>query len=168
MRLDRTLCLSMLMTLLSLPAHAADVDDAKACAKVEDATTRLACYDAVFRPAPAPIRDMAPSEVVSATPPAAAEPAPDPRSVEQFGAVDLAEPEKSTVREIEATIVSVRKLRSRARVLELDNGQVWREKRLKKSLRLEEGDTVRIKAGSLGLHKLFSGGRTSTDVERVE
>jgi len=173
-REKRGLCRIAILVAVAFPAVAtADVaDDARTCAGVENADARLACYDALFRPdqeepaavpaspAAEPVRttaESAPAKEIAAAPAAA-----------ELGADDLRRtqpPERPT--ETTAVIVSIDELRSGARLFELDNGQVWREKRNKPGLRLSAGDEVRIKAGSLGSYKLFGGGKTSTSVERI-
>jgi hypothetical protein len=70
--------------------------------------------------------------------------------------------------EIRATILSISRRRSGARVFSLDNGQVWAEKSEERRLRLDSGDSVRIEAASLGSFKLFGSGKYSTRVSRIE
>jgi len=69
--------------------------------------------------------------------------------------------------QIYATVVDIKTRHYGERIITLDNGQVWEEDEPSSSVRLEVGDSVRIKAGSLGSFKLFGSSKRSTKVQRV-
>jgi len=170
-----------LLALLFTAAAASAEPDLTECANEQSDAARLACYDRMARGAADDDRQA--SEAKSEAEPQAADPAvagaTEPgaatdetaAAIDNFGmnrnvaaANDQAPPELD---QIYATIVEIETRRYGKRVFTLDNGQVWVEQSTAKSVRLEPGDEVRIKAGVLGSFKLFDSNRRSTRVERI-
>lgn len=166
------------------PAVGAEPDLSE-CVKEQSDAARLACFDRVAQgaaesdqPAPAATKTQEPpaaaAESSQPAPPATepgASPEGEAEAIDNFGmnrnvaeANDTAPPELD---EIQVAIVDIETLRSGKRVFTLDNGQVWMEQSVAKSLRLKPGDEVRIKAGVLGSFKLLDANRRSTRVERI-
>lgn len=149
------------------------------CGDVVDDAERLACYDRIARqpdggedegldPAPA----TAAQSEDEIRPTGTTDGGEDVLQAEaDFGVeprMRQAESEKSKLREIYATVVSIDQTSSGKRVFTLDNGHVWLEQTLTRRLKLKPGESVRIKAGSLGSYKLFGEGKVSTKVERIQ
>lgn len=156
------------------PAEASD--KLMECADVANETERLACYDRETARIQAPasaapvVQEVAPAAPQAATVATSKTDAP-PANVDDFGKDEKMrreerEEESGPVKEIHAVIVSIEQSRYGKRTFTLDNGQVWTEKFVMKAMRLESGDTVRIKSGSLGSYKLYGSGKVSTKVER--
>jgi hypothetical protein len=171
-----------------------DLDD---CAGLLDDAQRLACYDRVAGQsgsgtdaaidtlpvaAPAPPAEASPtavrallgateeSEIEAAAGQAAGGSEGAQRAEDDFGAgprMRRNENAETELREIHASVVSIDQTASGKRVFYLDNGHVWREQSKSRSLRLSPGESVRIKAGSLGSYKLFGNGKVSTKVDRM-
>ena len=161
--------------------------DLTECLNERNDAARLACFDRVAegaaesgQPVPAATKTQEPPAAAAAAEssqplPPAADPGASPdekaEAIDNFGmnrnvaeANDAAPPELD---QIHVSIVEIETLRSGKRVFTLDNGQVWMEQSVSKSLRLEPGDEVRIKAGVLGSFKLLDANRRSTRVERI-
>lgn len=184
---------SLLIGLL-FSAHAASAQSLAECARIVDANERVQCYDRLAATeasaaAPAPAAESVPEPQPAPDP--APQPTPEPQSAPEPVTAEQAEPpqgeapaaadaeadfgvearmesgNKSELREIEATLVSIEETASGKRVFRLDNDQVWFEQSRTRRLKLEPGDTVRIKAGSLGSYKLIGNAKISTKVERL-
>lgn len=170
-----------LSALLFMAAAVSAEPDLSECAEEQSDAARLACYDRVARGAtdddnqPSEAKAAAEPHAMDAAVPNAAE--PDATTDETAAAVDnfgmnrnvAAANEKTppALDEIYATIVEIETKRYGKRVFTLDNGQVWVEQSTAKSVRVEPGDEVRIKAGVLGSFKLIDSNRRSTRVERI-
>ncbi|HLT89672.1 MAG TPA: hypothetical protein VKZ85_01915 [Woeseiaceae bacterium] len=161
------IALLVLLAGAASPALAEEVPDAfRRCAGLEDDAERLACYDRAVgreiagRTAQAPeATDGVPE---SARAPAAAEPA---AAVAGFG---LPTERKEGIREISATVERITVRANGERIFTLDNGQVWVEDSPTRSVRVKEGDTVRIRAGLFNSFRLSVGeSRRSTAVDRA-
>jgi hypothetical protein len=159
--------------------------DLTECLKERSDAARLACFDRVAagaaesgQPVPAATKAQEPPAAAaesSPPPPPVADSGASPdekaEAIDNFGmnrnvaeANDTAPPELD---QIHVSIVEIETLRSGKRLFTLDNGQVWMEQSVAKSLRLKPGDEVRIKAGMLGSFKLLDANRRSTRVERI-
>ena len=116
----------------ALFAGSANADEQPAttdCAAIESAEERLACYDAEAKTDPV----ASPQE-------------------EDFG---LAKPKSETEGEsLTGQIVGVWKDAYRKLIIELDNGQIWRQIETKRFSAVV-GDVVVIRHGSLGSYKLY-------------
>lgn len=132
------------------------------CARVPEASARLACYDAAFPP----VRDEAAL--------AAAAEARREQAVKDFGldAGQLREraPESERVElpsRIEASVARVTERGNGQRVVTLDNGQVWLLTEATSKGPLKEGDRVTLRAGALGSYVLVTPGRATLRARRV-
>ena len=130
------------------------------CAVLKASAERLACYDRVVA------RLAAGAEAVSAS-----------SSAEQmFGMVDglprqEERSENATPREqlpsITARVQSLRTLEDRTLLIELDNGQLWRQRSSDVTLALREGDEVTISRAAFGTFRLATPARRFARVSRV-
>lgn len=152
--------------------------DLAECQDERSDAARLACYDRKMAESKSEsdAAERSREETENSAPPAAttptsAEPASNAAQVDEFGMSARVrqedESEDAELDEIRATIVDIDTRRYGQRVITLDNGQVWVEESARKSVRLEPGDEVRIKAGPLGSFKLFGVNRRSTRVDRI-
>ncbi len=167
----------MAMLPAALPAIADDVSgQIESCATIEADEVRLRCYDQVAgrvsQRALVAADESQREEVSSAPertpvlpPPAKAAPVAD-RDVEHFG-LDISKDDIKEIDQISGRIVEIVVQTYGERVVTLDNGQVWREKSANRSLTLDVGDTVTIKSGLFGSHRLFGSGNKSSGVTRV-
>lgn len=151
--------ITLLVNTAVVSANAADAEllDALAdCRAIASASTRLDCYDALAAPTSKEIRAEAQTATVGETLSAQADPgertpAPD------FG---LATVQDRQPLRLTAEVVGVQRNRARRQIIELDNGQTWRQADSAR-LRLRPGDSVEIQAGALGsflLRKTSGGG----------
>lgn len=132
-----------------------------ACASLRENMERLACYDRLA----ARISTGADEGVSSA-------PAPLPE--EMFGlsvaAADKGRSQAAVERRgldsITAQVVSVQERRPAGVLLELDNGQMWRQLD-DKPLLIKEGDSVKISRGALGSFRLTAPSGRGARVRRV-
>lgn len=170
----------------------------RACAAVPEAGPRLACFDRlaagteradVSVPAPAGLAsDAAIVPAVAApavaalpgAPPAATAPpafpppaAAPPLSPEQkFGREKSLFAQSTSgeeaLREISATVTTVRAAKDGRRSIELDNGQVWvHTETPTREFALRAGDRVTIRRGALSSFVLLAPGQPSTRVRRT-
>ena len=171
-------------------------DDVLDCAALADDKARLTCFDQVAdsrapaaaeeppsppvepvvarepepeaAPAPAPESEPAPTATaVEATAPAA-----DP--VAQFGMNPELEAKQADgdkteeLKEISALVVEVSKRARGEHVVTLDNGQVWTEKDAEPYLRIEVGDSIKIKRNRMGGYRIIGRGNRASAVVRIE
>lgn len=177
----RRLVISLaLATLAPAGALAADgsLQQARACAAIQDSLQRLVCYDRVFAPSSAPAASVpapAPAPATAAAPAAAAAPpAADPR--ESFGADQLkrSEAERKAApepRTMTATVSQVRETRPSVFRVTLENGQVWQQMDMDSQFLVAEGDTVQIDRGRMGGYRMArtsKGGSSWVRVNRVK
>jgi hypothetical protein len=150
------------------------------CQGQTDAKARLACYDhemgklhpvadvapaappasAATMPEPAKVPAATPVAIASAAPaeqPAAAVPSdtPAPSAEERFGlnSAQLAQksaPPPPELADVNAHVVRVSPAAAGGVVLDLDNGQRWRQTSLDQDLMLKPGDPVHIRRGVFG------------------
>lgn len=164
----------------------------RACMSESDAGKRLACFDresarlskesapaarqAATPVPPVPTPPAAASAAASTAATAAAEKSP----IDKFGYrgnmaradVDRREEEeRRAAEELKATITELSTMAHGELVLTLDNGQMWQQKTSDRALRLNVGDQVTIKRGSLASFLLTSeakGAKGSMRVTRVK
>jgi hypothetical protein len=169
------------MTVAAGPVCAQDVaaDDLAACAAIEDAAGRLACFEALVPAEPAPAAE--PAAVPAPAEPAAAAVAPvaaksgaseDASGVgksvagsaadgaEAFGEEHLdGDAEKSPV--LRATVVDVTRAWDDSLSFHLDNGQIWRQIEPRRFPYPKSGDfEVEIARGMMGEYRLRVGGES--------
>lgn len=146
------------------------------CSRIVDDAERLACFDRVAQEPHAGNRrstDSAPDAQSEAEEPASATASDENTTAvaeAEFGVeprMHSAEKADSKLREIRATVISIDETKSGKRIFMLDNNQVWLEQSTSRRPQVKAGDSVRIKAASLGSYKLFGGSRVSTRVERI-
>lgn len=152
------------------PVLAAGSDDIENCADIADDARRLECYDLASsderaEEGPETARTSTPATLADSTD---AE-VPSNDAQESFGLQEEREAaeQESEPDQISARITKIEMRRNGERLFTLDNGQVWVEDAPKPSLRLDVGDTVTIKAGLFGSHRLFGSGKRSSGVDRV-
>jgi hypothetical protein len=141
----------------------------QACAAIKADSERYACYD----------REMAklvPGAVVATAGAAAVAPAAAPvlTPEQRFGLspaqADAKVSEVSapgSLESLEAKVSGIRNITNGRVLIDLDNGQVWRQVDTDVTVRLKPGDAVSIKRGTLGSYWLSSNGR-AWRVKRVK
>ena len=146
-------------------------DSLRACAAIRSDGERHACYD----------REMArllPGAVVGAAAAAHAAPSIAPAPVlspqERFGLspaqadTKVSEVTKSQpLQSLEAKVSGTRNITEGRVLIDLDNGQVWRQVDTDVTVRLQPGDPVTIKRATLGSYWLSSGKR-AWRVKRIQ
>lgn len=166
----------LLLLGLATAAEASLTDDLGRCRLIADPAARLACYDGIGAPAAAlppadgspPTGPSAPAEVAAAAPLAATAGAARQPSPEALFGVDPERSEDALMEaagiarldEIDVRVTAVRMDAEGKRVIEFDNGQVWRQLDSPPA-RLEPGDGVRIRRAAFGSYLLLrpDGGR---------
>ena len=163
----------------SLPATAQVSDEIvlnimRECAKIDDPTARLSCYDNNIRSAGGNPRSV-PGQM----------PSPDgggaivqPRSTAGgFGSDDLRsnsperfDPNRNGPRQITPTVAGVRERQPNTYLVELSNGAQWQmtESGGPSFRPPSRGDTVEIKQGALGGYLMVVGSQQAVRVERVK
>ena len=178
----RFLAVSCLLAVMPVRA-----DDSRAaeCARIEESATRLACYDAIFRPDGAVVNQAG----TTATPAAGAGPGAVPVAAgaspaQDFGltparkeqlATDassksgaVVQPPPAAPTSITARITTVAHRPTGELVVILDDGQVWVQIDTETKNRLKEGDTVTIRKASLGSFVLVTPNRVLIRVRRIQ
>jgi hypothetical protein len=137
-----------ILTTICLTAAAQVPPSLRACATEPDDGRRLACYD----------REMArlPPETSAATNP------------ERRSGLQGEHPQASPPRELVARVVKVSPTSSGGLVIELDDGQIWRQAESAPGFDLEPGSQVTIKPGALKSFWLSDGKHPSARVRRVQ
>ncbi len=120
------------------------------CARIDDDSDRLDCYDSLFRP-------------------------PPEASAERLGAEQLshseareAVPEPELPRELVSTIVAIDRRALGEHTFTLANGQKWTQKEVDPKKRFRIGDAVTIKRLSFGSYMLTTARGISSRVKRLE
>jgi hypothetical protein len=182
-----------LLAISALFGATAQAADPSLCAAIADSASRLICYDAALRPAPA-----APAAPVAKAPPAAPAPAPVAKAAPAVAAVSpaavaavapaavaapAAEPakragittmfgllpkrQKQDRPQLQATVVDI-KVRSDGQIVTLNNEQVWMITEPQRDPFAEPDDEIVIDPASLGsfLMSRASGG-ASVRVKRL-
>lgn len=132
-----------------------------ACTDETDDARRLVCYDRALselrpQPAPSAAEPAAPTTVAS-----------NAELESDFGKEARMEEDREQLEELSASVAGIETRTNGKRIFTLDNGQVWAEQAERKQLRVDTGDPIRIRAGSLGSFRLFASGKVSTRVERI-
>jgi hypothetical protein len=152
----------LVLLLAACGAIAAETGQSHACAGVEEASARLACYDKAFPPA-AGATTMADIE------------ARRQRALEEFGLnrqqvierlpeqLREAEPDR-----IEGTVKGVVVRASGERVITLDSGQVWVLTQVTSRGRLAAGDRVTIREAALGSYMLVTSTGVALRAKRLQ
>ena len=135
-----------------------DAAAAADCARIERDQDRLACYDAVFRPAPtrtsaaamaAPAVAAAPKPAAAASIPAAANPEREfGLTAEQRDSRNRTSP--TEVEGIESRIVAVQEQARDRYLFKLENGQTWAQVEPTSRQRFYAGDTITIRKAAMG------------------
>lgn len=140
---------------LSMLAVAAG--DPQACARMPDPAQRLACYDAIYRGAPAASTASTPSTASTATAATAASDAGAAATPGEFGVNDTVrrargEPDarSSTPERIESTVRAVATLPAGLLRVTLENGQVWDQTEAASSFLPRPGRSLAIWRGAIG------------------
>lgn len=158
----------------------------RACAGIPEAGPRLACFDQLAvettrtdAPASAPAGVVTGAAPAAAPPVAVAAPAsPPPAAAPPLSPEQSFGREKSlfaqstsgeeALREISATVTTVRAAKDGRRSIELDNGQVWMHTETPtREFALRAGDRVTIRRGALSSFVLLVPGQPSTRVRRT-
>lgn len=129
------------------------------CAAIGDAAGRLACYDReVGRLQAAPAAGGAIAATAAAAPVRA-------KPEELFGLppgkvseMYVATPESEKVKMVTAKVTAVRPLDSQRSMIELDNGQQWRQVDTDTRARFKSGEEVTIKHNSFGSYWMSGNG----------
>ncbi len=166
---------------LSAPASAQVSDEVvlnimRECARIDDPSARLACYDNNIRAAGANPRTIPGETVVSGS--GAVLSGPSGRSTTGragFGAEDIRGPERfeprpGELQELTARVADVRQVGVGRYVITLEDGAVWRfADSVPSTYRVpREGSQVEINRASLGSFLMRFNNQQSVRVERVE
>lgn len=164
--------------MLGLLACAAGAADAEDCAKISAAQERLACFDRVFgaegeTESVAPAATATSDNPASAAVPASAGAAAGVAAVEPSAAPEADFGRKKTKADLEGEalvsgIAAIGRDAYDRLIIELDNGQVWRQVEYKR-FPVEAGQAAEIRHGAFGSYKLYIKGKKRwTRVRRVE
>jgi len=123
------------------------------CAREQEGSTRLACFDRQMatRRAVLPERPTPPVAAASASASAAASPDVG-LNARQISALhpERTKPAQVALASIEAKVVKVIARRPLISAFELDNGQVWEQNESLNNLRIRPQDTLTIREGMMG------------------
>ena len=125
----------------------------KTCVELHNDFERLACYDRA-------VEQLNEAEGTLGT--VSAE--------DVFGMIKGAEPQAQPREQLQSITATVSKIRDAAdgtRLIELENGQIWRQAD-SKQLRLESGESVTISRGALGSFKLATSRGRFIRVQRIQ
>jgi len=138
-------------------------DSLRACATIKADSARYACYDREMAKL-VPGAVVATASATAAAPAAAVAPVLTPE--QRFGLspaqADAKVSEVSaspSLESIEAKVAGIRNISNGRVLIDLDNGQVWRQVDTDVTVRLKAGDAVSIKRGALGSYWLSSNDR---------
>lgn len=156
---------------LSIGTAAAAPATLQDCRGIADAAQRLACFDKLVG---APAVNGVPAVGGTATRSAPPAPMPAPVTPEQaFGAETVQKPQAAQEEErglesLKTTVVSVKEYRPGRLLIQLANGQSWRQTETQ-PLNLGKGDAVEIRRGVLGSYNLYPNSLNHVfKVERVK
>jgi hypothetical protein len=145
---------------VAAPASAQPTDASHPCATVLAPLERLACYDAAF-PRPA-------------TAVAASKAAAEAQAREEFGRSERERPERDAAglvepvpERLESSVVGLDFASNGARVITLDNGQVWQQSEVSSKGRLAVGDRVVLRNAALGSFMLVTPAKVALRVRRL-
>ncbi|MGH8185448.1 MAG: hypothetical protein ACREUC_02705 [Steroidobacteraceae bacterium] len=159
----------------------------RACMGERDDARRLSCFDretarltqpeaTTARASEAPATPAPSSAAASAPAPKAAPATPAISDEEKFGyrgglareEVDRRKAEEEKLDQVTAKVAELSALPHGQFVATLDNGQIWQQKLIDRSVRLKIGDEVTIRRASFGSFMLVTASGKSTRVARVE
>lgn len=163
------------IALAIVPVALATAEDqsARACAMIESAAERLACYDDLYaqpdEPAPTPAGDLPDRNLAPVAGGAAATASAAGQVAEtteaEFGFAKSKQ--ESEGESLTSAISGVSEDAYRRLIFELDNGQVWRQIEYKR-FDADADDVAVIRHGSFGSYKLYiEGNKRWTRVRRV-
>jgi hypothetical protein len=174
---------SVLLLLQAAPATQARSlpERLRECAGIAEAGARLACYDALAIETPGPAAPPAAAFERDGATPASAAPAvaasaaaagPKVTPEQAFGREQALFTQsvsgEQAVREISATITTVRATKDGRFSFELDNGQLWVQTEAPtQQFALRPGDAVTIRRGALNSFVLQAPSKRSTRVRRL-
>lgn len=170
------------LAILATPASAQVADEVvlnimRECARIDDPSARLACYDNNIRAAGANPRTIPGETVVSGSGAVLSGPSGTRSTTGRagFGAEDIRGPERFEARpgelqELTARVADVRQVGVGRYVITLEDGAVWRfADSVPSNYRVpREGSQVEINRASLGSFLLRFNNQQSVRVERVE
>jgi hypothetical protein len=153
-------------------------EQVRACSAETDAGRRLSCYDRAAATLDKPAAPAARAAASTAAAPKAtpATPASTTASTAanadaaQFGVSEgplAAKRQATALKEITAVVTSVGFQPRGELIMTLDNGQVWQQNEAVAYFPLKVGDTVKIRAGSIGSYLLLTPAKRTTKVTRV-
>lgn len=149
----------VVLGLVPIATATASGPQSHACAGVSPPSERLACYDAAFPPLSDPQALAQAKE----------------KAVAEFGLSDdqLRERDPARARDlepsrIEATVSVLGQRADGARVVTLDNGQVWVLTTVTSKGPLNVGDRVTVRAAALGTYMLVTPGGVPLRVRRMD
>jgi len=175
--IDRKLLPVLISLGFGAPLSGFAAEPSHRCSAIDDASQRLACYDAAFgRPAGAttvaitPKPALAPAATATATATAAVDPVAQQRA--EFGLSDAAkkarDPQQSAQAEsITDKLATLGQRPTGELVFNLQNGQVWLQIESDSRTRVKAGDTVTIRRGALGSFLLVGPDRMPVRVRRA-
>jgi len=168
------------LAIVSAPAGAQSLQAVRACTTEADAALRLRCYDraagrpdaaaaaaAATTPAPA---SPAPASSAAPTSAGAAASAPTPAAAPEFGVAGgplSAKKQAAATHQITASVTAIQTKPHGELVITLDNGEVWAQLEPVAYFPLNVGDSVQIRAATLGSYLLFTPAKRSTKVTRL-
>jgi hypothetical protein len=163
--------LSVALALASAPIWAANAPPAlpesiAACALVQDAVERATCYDrevAALRNTPNPPVVVTPPATPASAPKTAAETKPPattpstapPKFGEESVRKDRRQNEDAAADLLQAKITRLRQPLRGYYLINLDNGQIWKQKDAKAYFKLLVGEAISIRRGTLGSYRLW-------------
>ena len=163
-------CTGSALALVFIVTSAVADDRGAACARIESAAERLACYDEAFgveaEEAQRSAEELA-AESAAAAATAAVVVAPNSKPDEDdFGfAKEKSETEGES---LTSTIAGLSRDAYKRRIFELENGQVWRQIEYKR-VSVDVGEVAVIRHGSFNSYKLYTGNtKRWTRVRRVQ
>ncbi len=142
-----------------------DLTAARACPGIADAADRLACYDAAFAAAQAPVAPHAP----------VAAPAASDSPAAQFGYDGQLPPElqrkarANLPRKLQFKVQSVAPVGQGRYRLTMDNGQIWETRQADWALEFKSSDTVTISRMVFDAYQISLAGQgRSVGVKRIQ
>jgi hypothetical protein len=165
---------TMALTAMPLAAQVSDtivINIMRECAKIDDPTARLACYDNNIRAAganPSAVPGQMPSASGSGAPLQSTAPggfgADDLRTAERFN------PNRYGASEIAARVSAAREREPGVYLVTLESGAQWlfTESGGRSYNAPRRGDTVEIQRGALGSYLMIVGGQQAVRVTRIK
>jgi hypothetical protein len=127
----------------------------RACTTLGNDFERLACYDRTMEQLVTGTDDTGTTVT-----------AQDVFGMEKGAQPTVKTPPREDIRSIAAVVREIRELKDGTRLIELENGQVWRQSDTKR-ISLMSGDNVTITRAALGSFKLVTSGGSFVRVQRV-